>query len=88
MVIVIFNLLLSKFVETNTTFRSASTDLDRQTRSKVSYKITIYLILGTMNNIFHITNAVRYCQTRDVCATRRYRPMMDGRAFPNDCQSR
>ena len=52
-----FNLLCSEFVETNATFRSASTDLDHTlvvgdlTQSKL--KIAISLILGAMNNIFH-----------------------------------
>ena len=47
MLIVIFNLLWSEFVETNATFR--------QTRYKVSFKkITIDLVIGAMNNnIFH-----------------------------------
>ena len=60
LIVIIFNLLWCEFIETNATFRSASTDLGNAyvSTNSLQSKLTINLILGAMNNIFHIMSRV------------------------------
>ena len=74
MVIVIFNLLWSKFVETNTTFRSASTDLDHASRSVEADRNVAFISSNSLQSklknyyLFDSWNHEQYIPYNECCS--------------------